>query len=61
MNSLPWIGKITGCLGAELFIEQTGYKNTMYAVGVIQIIGVVSKSIKGCGPYSLDSFQLTLS
>lgn len=43
MNSLPWIGKISGCLGSEVSIEKTGFKKTMYAVGIIQVIGVVSE------------------
>ena len=45
MNSLPWIGKITGCLGADAFIERLGYKKTMYAVSIIQITGVISTYI----------------
>ena len=43
MNSLPWVGKITGCLGADAFIERLGYKKTMYAVSIIQITGVISE------------------
>jgi hypothetical protein len=44
MNSLPWIGKLIGCLGAEAFIERTGYKKTMYAAGVIQIIAIIGET-----------------
>ena len=43
MNSLPWIGKITGCFTSEVFIEKTGYKATMYILAIIQIVAVVSK------------------
>ncbi|CAK7224870.1 hypothetical protein SBRCBS47491_005701 [Sporothrix bragantina] len=41
LNSLPWIGKIAGCLAAEPFIERAGYKKTMYVVAVIQCIGLI--------------------
>lgn len=44
MNSLPWLGKILGCLGSEVVIERTGYKKTMYLAGIVQIIAVISKS-----------------
>lgn len=43
MNSLPWIGKILGCGFSDTFIEHLGYKKTMYAAAVVQIIGVVRK------------------
>lgn len=42
MNSLPWIGKILGCLGAERFIEILGYKKTMLAAAVVQVIAIIS-------------------
>ena len=45
MNSLPWIGKILGCLGAERAIEGLGYKKTMYLAASVQIIAVISKSM----------------
>ncbi|RMJ11839.1 hypothetical protein CDV36_008500 [Fusarium kuroshium] len=41
MNSLPWLGKILGCLGSEVVIERTGYKKTMYLAGIVQIIAVI--------------------
>ncbi|OAA63769.1 General substrate transporter [Niveomyces insectorum RCEF 264] len=41
LNSLPWIGKIAGCMWSEPFIERAGYKKTMYAVSAIQIIGLI--------------------
>ncbi|CAL5865892.1 uncharacterized protein PFLUO_LOCUS98 [Penicillium psychrofluorescens] len=41
MNSLPWIGKLTGCFGSELFIENAGYKRTMYAAASIQIVALI--------------------
>ncbi|RSL85125.1 hypothetical protein CEP51_003514 [Fusarium floridanum] len=41
MNSLPWLGKILGCLGSEAVIERTGYKKTMYLAGIVQIIAVI--------------------
>lgn len=44
MNSLPWIGKLLGCLGADAFIERLGFKKSMYAVAIIQSIGVISKA-----------------
>ena len=43
MNSLPWIGKILGCLGAEPVIERFGYKKAMYVVAIVQIIAIISK------------------
>jgi SP family sugar:H+ symporter-like MFS transporter len=43
MNSLPWIGKLTGCLGSDAFIERVGYKKTMYAAAIIQIVALISK------------------
>ena len=51
MNSLPWIGKILGCLGAERAIEGLGYKKTMYLAAAVQIIAVISKSM---GPLPLS-------
>jgi MFS transporter, SP family, sugar:H+ symporter len=44
MNSLPWIGKILGCLGADAVIERMGYKKTIYIVCAIQFVGVTRKS-----------------
>lgn len=52
MNSLPWIGKISGCFAAEPTIERIGYKKTMYLVSIVQIIAVVSKSITRRTPLS---------
>lgn len=41
MNSLPWLGKIAGCVWSEPFIERFGYKYAMYAVSAIQFIGLI--------------------
>ncbi|KAH8881843.1 general substrate transporter [Thozetella sp. PMI_491] len=41
MNSLPWIGKISGCLGSEPVIDRLGYKKTMYIASAVQIVGVI--------------------
>ncbi|KIW33511.1 hypothetical protein, variant [Cladophialophora immunda] len=41
MNSLPWIGKIVGCFIVERLIELAGYKKSMYAVGLVQIVGII--------------------
>lgn len=54
MNSLPWIGKITGCFTSEIFIEKTGYKVTMYILAIIQIVAVVSESYS-CAPDNLEA------
>jgi len=42
MNSLPWIGKLSGCLGSDAFIERVGYKKTMYAAAIVQIVALIS-------------------
>ena len=44
MNSLPWIGKILGCMFSDTFIERLGYKKTMYVIGVVQIAGIICQS-----------------
>ncbi|KAJ9150704.1 General substrate transporter [Pleurostoma richardsiae] len=41
LNSLPWIGKIAGCMWSEPFIDRAGYKKAMYAVVIIQIVGLI--------------------
>ncbi|KAJ9138582.1 General substrate transporter [Coniochaeta hoffmannii] len=41
MNSLPWIGKLSGCLGSDAFIERVGYKKTMYAAAIVQIVALI--------------------
>lgn len=56
MNSLPWIGKIIGCLGGEGVIERLGFKRSMYLVSVIQVVGVTSKSC-----FRLSYLELYLS
>lgn len=43
MNSLPWIGKISGCLGAEPLIEYAGYKRAMYVAALVQIVAIISR------------------
>jgi SP family sugar:H+ symporter-like MFS transporter len=43
MNSLPWIGKIIGCFGAEVVIEKVGFKKSMYIAAIVQIIAVISE------------------
>lgn len=43
MNSLPWIGKLTGCLGADGVIHRFGYKKTMYTAATVQIVALISK------------------
>lgn len=43
MNSLPWIGKISGCLGADAVIERLGYKKAMYLVAAIQCVAIIGK------------------
>lgn len=43
MNSLPWIGKIIGCFGAEHIIQKLGYRKTMYIAAAIQIVAIISK------------------
>lgn len=43
MNLLLWIGKIFGCFLFDLFIDKGGYKNIMYVVVGIQIVGVICK------------------
>jgi hypothetical protein len=44
LNSLPWIGKIAGCMWSEPFIDRAGYKKAMYAVAIIQIVGLIGTS-----------------
>lgn len=44
MNSLPWIGKLSGCLSSDAFIERVGYKKTMFAAGLVQIVALVGKN-----------------
>jgi hypothetical protein len=44
LNSLPWLGKIIGCFGAEVIIGHFGFKKTMYLTALIQIVAVVSES-----------------
>jgi len=41
MNSLPWIGKLTGCLGSDALIERAGYKKTMYIAGIVQLVALI--------------------
>ena len=43
MNSLPWIGKIFGCMGSDGLIDGIGYKKTMYAAAGIQIVALISE------------------
>jgi len=43
MNSLVWIGKILGCLASDEFIDRTGYKRTMHAAAIIQIVTIISE------------------
>ncbi|ORX38012.1 general substrate transporter [Kockovaella imperatae] len=41
MNSLPWIGKISGCFLSEPIIERLGFKRTMYTVATIQCVALI--------------------
>ena len=39
-NTVPWIGKITGCFTSEYIVEKLGYKKTAFMANTIQIVGV---------------------
>lgn len=60
MNSLPWIGKLTGCLSAEPVIERLGYKKAMYISAAIQLIAVTSKRMSAIKLHTMTEAFLTL-
>lgn len=55
LNSLPWLGKIAGCLSAGDVIERIGYKKTMYIAASIQFVGLIGTSAVVFVPTSDDS------
>lgn len=59
--SLPWIGKISGCFGAEPIIEKLGFKKTMYVVAAIQCIAIIGELESGCllSPTDIPPVELT--
>ena len=41
MNSIPWIGKIVGCLVIEPLIDRIGYRNSMAVTAAVQIVALI--------------------
>jgi MFS transporter, SP family, sugar:H+ symporter len=41
MNSIPWIGKIAGCLLVEPLIDRVGYRNSIIVASFIQIVALI--------------------